>query len=138
MSFVIDASVVANLVLPDEHLPEAVALIANLNGDVAVAPALWPFEVLNLLVMAQRRKRIDEENFVTAFQAATELPVNVGNAPTAQEQGEIAILSKKHSLTVYDAAYLYLSLRESLPLASKDKALIKAAQIENVKLALTI
>ena len=36
-------------------------------------------------------------------------------------------LADRHGLTVYDAAYLDLALREGLPLASLDNALCKAA-----------
>jgi hypothetical protein len=36
-------------------------------------------------------------------------------------------LAERHGLTVYDAAYLDLALREGLPLASLDHALCKAA-----------
>jgi predicted nucleic acid-binding protein len=37
-------------------------------------------------------------------------------------------LADRHGLTVYDAAYLDLGLRKSLPLASLDDALVRAAE----------
>ncbi|MGA3024296.1 MAG: type II toxin-antitoxin system VapC family toxin [Bryobacteraceae bacterium] len=40
---------------------------------------------------------------------------------------DVLDLAERHSLTVYDAAYLDLALREGLPLASLDNALCKAA-----------
>jgi len=43
-------------------------------------------------------------------------------------------LADRHGLTVYDAAYLDLALREGLPLASLDKALCKAAENSGVAL----
>src|ERR1700681_2915779 len=42
--------------------------------------------------------------------------------------GETLDLADKHALSVYDAAYLELALRKSLPLASRDRALNKAAR----------
>jgi predicted nucleic acid-binding protein len=37
-------------------------------------------------------------------------------------------------LTIYDAAYLELALREGLPLATLDEALVAAARAEGVPL----
>ena len=41
-------------------------------------------------------------------------------------------LAERSNLTVYDAAYLDLAIRESLPLASLDAALIRAATASEV------
>lgn len=41
---------------------------------------------------------------------------------------ELSALSRDHRLTAYDAAYLELALRESCPLLTLDKALIKASK----------
>jgi hypothetical protein len=43
-------------------------------------------------------------------------------------------LARRHRLTVYDAAYLELTLREALPLATLHKALASAARAEGVSL----
>jgi predicted nucleic acid-binding protein len=43
-------------------------------------------------------------------------------------------LARKHELTVYDACYLELALREACPLAALDKDLIRAARAENIQL----
>jgi predicted nucleic acid-binding protein len=41
-------------------------------------------------------------------------------------------LARRHRLTVYDAAYLELALREGLALATLDTALAEAARAEGV------
>jgi predicted nucleic acid-binding protein len=43
-------------------------------------------------------------------------------------------LARRHRVTVYDAAYLELALREGLPLATLDAALADAARAEGVAL----
>ncbi len=43
------------------------------------------------------------------------------------------MLARRHRLTIYDAAYLELALRESLPLATLDQALAAAARSEGVE-----
>ncbi len=47
---------------------------------------------------------------------------------------ESLILADRHRLTVYDATYLELALRLSLPLATLDDDLRRAAQDEGVTL----
>jgi predicted nucleic acid-binding protein len=46
----------------------------------------------------------------------------------------ILALCQQHGLTVYDAAYLELSKRKGLPLATQDSDLLKAAQLEGALL----
>ena len=43
-------------------------------------------------------------------------------------------LARQRNLTVYDAAYLELAIREALPLATLDRALENAAIAEGVAL----
>ena len=43
-------------------------------------------------------------------------------------------LARKHRLTVYQASYLELAQRETLPLATRDADLIRAARAENLSL----
>jgi hypothetical protein len=43
-------------------------------------------------------------------------------------------LARKHRLSVYDASYLELAQRETLPLATRDADLIRAARAETLSL----
>ncbi len=47
---------------------------------------------------------------------------------------DLLALARERKLTVYDAAYLELAIREGLPLATLDRALEKAAIAEGVAL----
>ncbi len=47
---------------------------------------------------------------------------------------DVLDLARTHRLTIYDAAYLEVSRRRSLPLASLDRDLIAAARTENLGL----
>jgi predicted nucleic acid-binding protein len=42
--------------------------------------------------------------------------------------GDILSLARDQNLSVYDAAYLELSIREALPLATRDRILAAAAK----------
>ena len=120
-AFVVDASVTAAWFLPDEATSTTEdALQATITHDVWV-PALWSFETVNLLLGAERRKRISRDKRVELIAAAAALRIRVDREPVTLER--LATLAAGHALTAYDAAYLELALRRALPLASKDKAL---------------
>lgn len=57
---VLDASVALAWVFEDEDSPYAEFVIGALARQRAVVPIIWPFEVLNALVAAVRRGRIEE------------------------------------------------------------------------------
>ena len=81
--------------------------------------------------MGVRRKRItmaDAQEFLTLLKA---LPIRLRDP---QSYDEIFTLAGLQSLTVYDAPYLDLALREGLPLASLDKAMRNAALQSGVAL----
>ncbi len=132
-AFVVDASVSAAWFLPDEaDARTEVALQATATHDVWV-PALWLLEVGNLLLSAQRRKRITADKRRELVAAASALRLKVDREPVSL----IALddIAARHNLSTYDAAYLELSLRRKLPLASRDKALQAAMQKANVSAA---
>ena len=59
------------------------------------------------------------------------LPVRIVPSPA---DGALMSLARQRNLTVYDAAYLELAMRERLPLATLDRALEKAADAAGVAL----
>jgi predicted nucleic acid-binding protein len=124
MRFVLDASITITWALRDEDHPLADLALEALRSGSAVVPAIWWYEVRNVLVLNERRGRIlpdDSSKFLLGLQ---ELSIKIdfpGDGP------EIVDLSRKYKLSVYDAAYLGLALRERLPLASLDKNLKLAA-----------
>ena len=57
-----------------------------------------------------------------------DLPVSIDDLTVAQAWQTTAVLAARFQLTVYDAAYLELAQRLSLPLATRDRALRNAAR----------
>jgi predicted nucleic acid-binding protein len=133
MKFVIDASFIASLLLPDEAAEESAAQLEHIKEGGAVAPILWQLEVANMLLTAQRRKRIDASQFMRILEAVDSFPVTLQPALTAKQRGDLLNLARKHELTAYDAAYLELALRLDLPLATVDDRLLSAASAEGAK-----
>lgn len=134
--FVIDASVTIAGLSPDEAHHGSRELVERAIVDGAVAPALWPFEVANILTLKFRRGLISAESRSLAFLSIRDLKMTI----EASDLNSVAFdrmiaLADTHRLTVYDAAYLEVALRLSLPLASLDRALVSAARAEGVAIA---
>lgn len=130
---VVDASVTAAWFLPDEATPYTeAALQATALVDVWV-PALWLLEMGNLLLSAQRRRRIDAAKRRELVAAAAALRLRIDREPVPML--ELDALAASHALSAYDAAYLELALRRKLPLATTDAALLKAIAAVGVKQA---
>jgi len=130
MPFVVDASVVACWALSDEHHTVADRALGRLSREEALAPALLWFEIRNILIVNERRKRLTEaatREFLARLQA---LPMRTDVVP---DEAAVLRLAREHKLSVYDAAYLELALRLRLPLATLDDALLVAARREGVK-----
>jgi predicted nucleic acid-binding protein len=131
--FVVDASVAAAWLLPDEATAYTeAALSATAAGNVWV-PLLWQLEIGNLLLMAQRRRRIDAAKRVELVAAAAGIPLRVDREPVAM--ADLDALAAAHQLTSYDAAYLELALRRGLPMATLDAQLLKVMRSAGVPLA---
>jgi len=138
MKFVIDASFVASLFLPDEASEACDKLANRIAREGATAPGLLQLEVTNILLMAERRKRISGKQLKQLSEAFDRLPVTLQPALTADQRRDVQRLAEKHALSAYDAAYLELAMRLGLPLASLDESLSEAAADEGVDLAVTI
>jgi predicted nucleic acid-binding protein len=130
---VLDSSFALAWVFEDETEPAAVRLAERLTaGDSVVVPAvLWSLEIRNALRSAVRRKRISSTRAEQQRRALESVPrVQV---PCPHGLGdEVDRLILAHDLTSYDAAYLAVALRHSLPLATLDDALEQAALSEGV------
>ncbi len=125
MPFVVDASVAGAWLLPDEEPAEALAALDRLKKDDAFVPAVLWFEIRNLLLMNERRGRLTAVQTAAALNIFGELPLRTDNQPDSDTTLQLA---RDHRLTVYDATYLELALRRSLPLLTFDRELAEAAQ----------
>lgn len=132
MPFVVDASMVAAWLLPDEKGPEAEALFDRMGADHAVAPDLIRHEVRNLMLTAVRRGRVTEAFLPWAIERFDRLPIE-GGGPG--DDLLILALAKTRNLSAYDAAYLSLAQLRKLPLATLDQRLAQAARREGVEIA---
>lgn len=127
MTLVVDASVVAGWILPDESGADPAALLAA--EDRLVAPWLFWAEVRNVLVMAERRERLPAGAVEEGVAAVEGLGIALDTTPAGPA---VIDLVRRHRLTVCDALHLELALRASARLATLDPALRRAAVAEGV------
>ncbi len=127
MSLVIDSSVALAWCFEDERTPAMTKVLSDVAESGAVAPALWVLEVLNGLLMAERRKRLKAAQRHRLEGFLRELPIKIDVESAAQAWGVTSRLAEHHRLTLYDATYLELAQRLRLPLATLDQELRAAA-----------
>lgn len=133
--FVVDASVVLTWCFPDENAPYAQQVASMFSrGDSAIVPSFWANEVLNALLVGEKRKRISRALIDTFLVDLAKLPVEPKLTLTGEVFDSVQNLSRRHYLTAYDAAYLRLAETSRLPLATLDQDLIKACKQSNVAL----
>jgi predicted nucleic acid-binding protein len=131
MSFVLDTSVPACWAFQDEQDRRAESAFTRIRTEEAVVPSLWWFEIRNILVANERRKRITESDTGVFLRDLAALRIRVDREPV---ESVVMRLARSHRLSVYDAAYLELALREAIPLATLDAALADAARAEGCRL----
>ena len=131
MAFVLDASICAVWALSDESHPLADVTMARLKTEHALVPALWWFEIRNVLTISERRKRMTAEDSREFLEFLAGFPIR-----DDFERDEPAIfgLARRYQLSFYDAAYLEAAHRHGIPLATLDGALRQAAEAAGVAL----
>jgi predicted nucleic acid-binding protein len=134
VSFILDSSVALTWCFEDERTTEAEALLHRVGETGAMAPQHWPFEVLNGLMMAERRQRLDRPRRRRLADFLRDLPVTLDAETTIQVWAMTQGLAEHFRLTIYDAAYLELAQRRGLPLGSLDKELRQAGSAVGVQL----
>jgi predicted nucleic acid-binding protein len=126
--FVVDNSVVMAWCFADEVSDYADAALDCLEDGEAIVPAIWPLEIGNVLLVAERKSRLDKADVVRFLELVGSLPIFVEQESPERMLTDIIALARDLRLSTYDASYLDLAMRSGLPLVTQDKLLVKAAQ----------
>jgi predicted nucleic acid-binding protein len=129
VSLVLDASAalawIFERVNPSEAA-QAERLLADMADQPTWVPSLWYVEVANALLIAERRKVVNEAQVVDFQQRLLQLPIRVDEAAVSSRQEAVIALGRQLQLTAYDASYLELALRKGARLATFDTKLAAA------------
>lgn len=126
VEFVLDASVTVAWCFSDESTAQTTALLESLETGKAFVPAIWPLEISNVLLSAQKRQRISYADSVQFLELLQNINIQIDLETVDKSFHEIFSLAHTENLTTYDAAYLELAMRLGIPLATKDRLLQQA------------
>ena len=96
-----------------------------------VVPGIFSYEMRNVLIVNERRGRIDRSGSAQFLMRLRSLRLLLDDA---HDEDAIMALARKHALSAYDSAYLETALRRGDALATLDRDLAHAAAAEDVAL----
>ena len=124
---VVDASVAGCWFIGDEASAYADAALAVVADTGARVPGLWPYEIANMLAVAERRARATAADVSRALSLLAALPLAIDAPRSVGSLPSLMRVARDHGLTAYDASYLELAGRTGSMLATRDRALRGAA-----------
>jgi len=133
-TLVLDASVTLAWAFEDEENGYPDVVLESLAEGTACVPIIWPLEVGNALLVAERRGRLNQAATVQFLALLWQLPIVIEPEKPERMLGEILSLAREQGLSTYDATYLHLAMRQGFPLATTDEFLRKAATRAGVQL----
>ena len=128
---VVDASVALSWAFEDETHLRADTALEQVAEEGALVPQLWHLETRKALLTAERRGRLSSVEVNERLDALKDLPITTDQEPDLQSAFELARI---HGLTMYDALYLELAKRKDAELATLDRHLAQAAEVEGIPL----
>lgn len=134
-TFVLDCSVSSAWCFSDESDAYSDA-VRHLFTDSwnALAPPIWYLETLNVLWGAEKRKRLAPEESAHFLRLFNALPITGETLGLkAALKMELLLLVRMYDISVHDASYLDLAIRQGNPLATRDLRLKSAAAAAGVK-----
>ena len=135
--FVLDASVAISWCFPGdatEDTPYSRHVLGLLALHDALVPEIWGFEIANcIFVSFSKRRRISEQQIQEYLQRLKALPISA-QALGLWASVDLESHARKWNIAAYDAAYLVLALQKSIPLATADDDLRKAARMAGIEI----
>ena len=99
--------------------------VSGMKARLSPRSGTWNSETL--LIGGERRGRLNAADVTTRLELIGDLPITTDDETCLRALRETFTLARAESLTTYDAAYLEVAMRRGLPLASKDRDLVAAA-----------
>ncbi len=112
----------------DEATALSDSVLERTAAEGASVPSIWPLEVQNVLLVAERRGHVRRAQSARFLEILAALPIQVDQSQADWQSGRISAIAREQKLSAYDAAYIELALRNGKPLATLDKSLKKAAR----------
>ena len=127
-AFVLDCSIAMAWLFHDEATLETTALLNRLATETALVPSWWFIEITNVLALAERKGRITPAQSDAFVANLGKLGIERDDEAPDRAFTHLLALCRTHGLTSYDAIYLDLAVRRSLPLATLDQDLRRTGE----------
>ena len=128
MKYVLDSSAALSALLPEPFSPNAIRPRDDYRHAIhdLIAPDIFPAELFNALLKAERTRRIsvgDAKNLYAT--AGSDRPVLHLHLPLLNRAGDIA---SRYRVALYDCPYLALAEQESCEMVTADSKFVNALQ----------
>jgi predicted nucleic acid-binding protein len=135
LALVLDASAaLGSLLFADAATQDVATLMRLINAGGVVVPMTFMPEILQVLVKSERRIRGNSNLLDIQLQTIRDIGFTIDDKTPLYLETTSLPLARTHRLSIFDATYLELAMRLSLPLATFDNGLTRAAQTERVPL----
>ena len=108
-------------------------MLDALESAPAIVPALWQAEVLNGLLVGERRNVVTPAQSLEYLARLGQLPIAVDAVTPISRRDSVIELARRYGVSAYDASYLELAIRTGGPLATFDRNLAKAAETAGIE-----
>ena len=127
---VIDDSVMVSILFEDEESEYSKSVLeCIMQGRGVIVPEIFHAEVLNVILVSERRGRIDNDDIYQMLKFLSDLEVVTMSFTNKKE---ILRLARNYNLTSYDATYLGLAINKKIHIATLDKRLMEASIAEKI------
>jgi len=126
---ILDASMALAWIFERQNKEEAARAekVLTMIVDIeTIVPTLWHIELINALLIGERRKVVTKAQIIDYLNRLEKLPILTDENALANRREVVTDLAREHALTAYDAIYLDLALRSNALLATFDTKLAKA------------
>lgn len=137
--FVLDHSVAMRWLIESKKKADqnyAEAVLKTMIDTDSIVPDLWHLEAANVLLGLEKHGDATTGEIERFISQLENLPIRIDPLTADQSLKRTLVLARAYKLSSYDAAYLELAIRESVPLATLDKALLRAARNAGVDIYL--
>ncbi|MHB8743157.1 MAG: type II toxin-antitoxin system VapC family toxin [Sulfuricaulis sp.] len=136
MNFVLDNSVTMRWFFgggQPHELAYAEVVLEAMKQASALVPVTWRLEVTNVIARAEVKNLVTEARSQTFLEMLNGVDIICDAETFSQALSDTLHLARRYRLSSYDASYLELALRMSLPLATLDEELLNAAERCGIK-----
>jgi predicted nucleic acid-binding protein len=123
--FIIDASATLAWLFDEDSAANGIEAV--LAGADLVVPWLWRLEVVNVILVKERRKQLTIARGTQLLELLEDWAVEMVAEPSSRNLVGLASMARPYQLTAYDAVYLDLAISQGLPLFTRDSNLREAA-----------